>query len=73
VKALTAPLAGPCPRSAHSQPHTWKPGASDALASFGALDHRMCRYCAVPLLAVLPAPEGLRGGRPFLEVPRAQL
>jgi hypothetical protein len=79
VNALTVAVAGPCRRSADSQPHTWEPGASADLVSFGAPDHGVsvylgrCRYCAVPLLAVLPAPEGLCGGGPFLEVPEAKL
>ena len=79
MNALTVAVAGPCPRSADSRPHTWEPGASTDLISFGAPDHGVsvylgrCRYCAVPLLAVLPVSEDLRGGGPFLEVPGAQL
>jgi hypothetical protein len=78
VNALTVAVAGPCPRSVDSQPHTGEPGASADLVSFGAPDHGVsvylgrCRYRAMPLLAVLPAPEGPPGGGPFIEVPGDQ-
>lgn len=79
MNALTVAVAGPCPRSADSRPHTWQPGASADLISLGAPDHGVsvylgrCRYCTVPLLAVVPMSEDLRSGGPFLEVHGAQL
>lgn len=79
MTALTVIVAGPCPRSAESRPHRWEPGASADLVSFGAPDHGVsvylgrCCHCAVPLLAVVPVSEDLRGGGPFLEVHGAQL
>ena len=79
MNALTVTVASPCPRSAESRPHTWEPGASADLVSFGAPDHGVsvylgrCRSCTVPLLAVVPVSEDLRGSGPFLEVPGAKL
>ena len=79
MTALTVAVAGPCPRSAKSRPHTWEPGASADLVSFGTADHGVsvylgrCRYCTVPLLAVVPLSEDLRGGGPFHEVHEAEL
>jgi hypothetical protein len=49
------------------------------MISFGTPDHGVsvylgrCRYCAVPLLAVVPVSENLRSGGPFLEAHGAQL
>jgi hypothetical protein len=79
VNALTVAVADPCPRSMDSRPHAWAPGDSADLVSFGAPDHGVsaywgqCRYCAVPLLAVVPMSEDLRGGGPFLEVSGTEL
>ncbi|MGQ0719324.1 MAG: hypothetical protein ACT4NP_18820 [Pseudonocardiales bacterium] len=79
MTALTVAVACPCPRSADSRPHTWQPGASADLVSFGAPDHGLsvylgwCRYCAVALLAVVPLSEEIHSGGPFLEVPGAKL
>lgn len=79
MNALTVAVASPCPRLADSRPHAWQPGACADLISFGAPDHGVsvylgrCRYCAVPLLAVVPVSEDVRGSEPFLEVHGAQL
>ena len=53
-------FAGPCPRSAGDAPHTWQPGDSADLISYGEPDHGLsvwlgrCQHCAVPLLAITP-------------------
>ena len=79
MNALTVTVAGPCPRATHCQPHTWQAGNSADLVSFGTPDHGVsvylgrCRFCAVPLLAVVPVSEDHHGGGPFLEVHGAEL
>ncbi|MGH3684474.1 MAG: hypothetical protein ACRDSM_05335 [Pseudonocardiaceae bacterium] len=79
MSTLTLTVPGPCPQSAEGRPHTWQSGDSADLISYGPPDHGVsvylgrCRYCVVPLLAVIPLSEDLRGGSPVLEVHGAQL
>ncbi|MGH3778651.1 MAG: hypothetical protein ACRDRR_23410 [Pseudonocardiaceae bacterium] len=79
MSALTLAVPRSCPRSADAQPHTWQSSDSADLISYGTPDHGVsvylgrCRSCAVPLLAVIPLSEDLRGSGPFLELHEATL
>ncbi|PZS23730.1 MAG: hypothetical protein DLM61_23570 [Pseudonocardiales bacterium] len=78
MSTLTLAVPSSCPQSTDARSHTWQSGDSADLISYGPPDHGVsvylgrCRYCVVPLLAVLGLSEDLRGG-PFLEVHGAQL
>ena len=77
MSPLILAVPGQCPRSAEGRPHTWQPGTSADLISFGAPDHGVtvylgrCRSCTVPLLTITPLSEDRHSGGPVLEVPGA--
>ena len=79
MSTLTLTVPSPCPQSVDGRPHTWQSGDSADLISYGQPDHGVtvylgrCRYCAVPLLAIVSMSADHRGGGPFLEVPGAEL
>ncbi|MGH3779426.1 MAG: hypothetical protein ACRDRO_02050 [Pseudonocardiaceae bacterium] len=79
MSALTLAVVGPCPQSADGRPHTWRPGDSTDLISYGLTDHGAsvylgrCRFCVVPLLAVVLVSEDLRSGGPFVEIHGTEL
>jgi hypothetical protein len=74
MSTLTLTVPGRCPQSTDGRPHTWQPGDSAALISFGTPDYGVsvylgrCRYCAVPPLAITQLSEDRRGAGPVLEV-----
>ena len=72
-------LAGPCPRAADERAHTWEPGDSADLVSYGQPDHGLtvylgrCRYCGAALLAVDRLTADGPTGRPWYEALGAEL
>ncbi|MGH8877749.1 MAG: hypothetical protein ACRD0P_10465 [Stackebrandtia sp.] len=78
MSRLTVAVPSPCPQSADGRAHTCQPGDSADLISFGEPDHGVsvylgrCRYCAVPLLAVVPVSESFCSGGPVFEVHGAE-
>jgi hypothetical protein len=74
MSTLALSIQGAFPRSTDGGAHTWQSSDSVNLISFGEPDHDAsvylgrCRSCAVPLLAVVPAPESFCGGGALLEV-----